>query len=101
MQSTATDVATNLRDLAQRPSVARALEAMRAFLGMEVAYTSEMVGDQTSVRAVDGDSESFYMSEELSLPTDQTYCHHILAAARDPGHPRRPPRRVDAGHRTR
>lgn len=78
MQSTATDVATNLSDLAQRPSVARALEAMREFLGMDVAYTSEMVGDQTSVRAVDGDSESFYMSEELSLPTDQTYCHHIL-----------------------
>ena len=79
MQSTASDVATNLSDLAQRPSVALALEAMREFLGMDVTYTSQILGEQTTLRDIDGDGESFSMSEGLSLPTDQTYCHRVLA----------------------
>jgi hypothetical protein len=57
------DVATNLSDLAQRPSVALALEAMREFLGMDVAYTSEIIGDHMALRALDGDGESFSISE--------------------------------------
>ena len=79
MQSTARDVATNLSDLAQRPSVAHALEAMREFLGMDVAYTSQIIGDQMALRSLDGDGESFYMAEGRSLPFDQTYCQRVLA----------------------
>jgi HD-GYP domain-containing protein (c-di-GMP phosphodiesterase class II) len=74
-----TDVATNLSELAQRPSVERALEAMREFLGMDVAYTSELVGDQMAVRAFVGDAASFHVSEEMSLPSEQTYCHRVMA----------------------
>jgi hypothetical protein len=73
-----TDVATNLSELAQRPSVELALEAMREFLGMDVAYTSEIVGDQMALRVVDGDTESFHIGQGLSLPLDQTYCQRVL-----------------------
>jgi len=73
------DIASNLSDLAQRPSVALAVEAMREFLGMDVAYTSEIVGDQTTLHAAEGDGESFHISEGLVLPTDQTYCHRIMS----------------------
>lgn len=78
MQTAARDVATNLSDLAQRPSVALALEAMREFLGMDVAYTSQIVGDQMALDAIDGDGESFSISDGLSLPIDQTYCQRVL-----------------------
>ena len=74
-----TDVATNLSELAQRPSVERALEAMREFLGMDVAYTSEIVGDQMALRAVEGDNASFQISAGMSLPSEQTYCHRVMA----------------------
>jgi response regulator RpfG family c-di-GMP phosphodiesterase len=73
-----TDGVTNLSELAQRPSVELALEAMREFLGMEVAYTSEIVGDQMALRAVDGDGESFSIAEGMSLPAEQTYCHRVI-----------------------
>jgi len=53
------DVAGNLSVLAQRPSVELALEAMREFLGMDVAYASEIIGDQMALHAMDGDGESF------------------------------------------
>jgi hypothetical protein len=64
--------------LAQRPSIDLALAAMREFLGMDVAYTSEIVGDDMALRAVDGDAESFFVSEGASLPIEQTYCHRIM-----------------------
>ncbi len=62
------DVVGSLSDLAQRPSVALALEAKEEFLGMDVAYTSEMVGDQTTLRAVEGEGGSFSISDGLVLP---------------------------------
>jgi hypothetical protein len=74
-----TDLASNLSELAQRPSVERALEAMREFLGMDVAYTSEIIGDQMALRAVEGDGASFCISEGMSLPSEQTYCHRVMA----------------------
>ncbi|MBA3263250.1 MAG: HD domain-containing protein [Thermoleophilaceae bacterium] len=72
------DVAGNLSELAQRPSVTLALEAMREFLGMDVAYTSEIVGDKMTLRAVDGDAESFSVGEGVSLPSEQTYCQRVM-----------------------
>lgn len=73
-----TDGVTNLSELAQRPSVALALEAMREFLGMDVAYTSEIVGDQMTLRALDGDGDSFCIAEGRSLPVEQTYCQRVM-----------------------
>ena len=71
MQSTASDVATNLSDLAQRPSVALALEAVREFLGMDVAYTTQIGGAAESSR-LDGDAESFGLAGRPSRLTRPT-----------------------------
>jgi HD-GYP domain-containing protein (c-di-GMP phosphodiesterase class II) len=79
--------AANLSDLAQRPSVALALEAMREFLGMDVAYTSEIVGDAMELRAVDGDGVSFNLAAGRSMPVEQTYCHRIMAGRLPPVNP--------------
>ena len=79
MSPTGMDVAADLSVLAQHPSVELALGAMREFLGMDVAYASEIVGDQMSLHSVDGDVESFNVSMGLSLPSEQSYCHHVLA----------------------
>ena len=79
MSPTGMDVAADLSVLAQHPSVELALEAMREFLGMDVAYASEIVGDQMTLHSVDGDVKSFNMSMGLSLPSEQSYCHHVLA----------------------
>lgn len=73
-----TEGVTSLSELAQGPSVERALEAMREFLGMDVAYTGEIVGDQMALRAVDGDSDSFCVVEGQSLPMEQTYCQRVM-----------------------
>ena len=72
------DVTTELSLLAQRPSVELALEAMREFLGMDVAYTSEIVGDEMALRALEGDGESFFISQGASLPSEQTYCQRVM-----------------------
>lgn len=72
------DAAANLSELAQRPSVTLAVEAMREFLGMEVAYTSEIVGESMEMGAVDGDGESFGIAEGASFPADETLCHRVL-----------------------
>ena len=78
VSDSSTDVAGNLSELAQRPSVERALEAMREFLGMDVAYTGEIIGDQMALRAVEGDGASFCISEGMSLPSEQTYCQRVM-----------------------
>ena len=72
------DAAANLSELAQRPSVALAVEAMREFLGMEVAYTNEIVGESMQIRVVDGAGDEFGIAEGVSVPADQTYCQQIL-----------------------
>ena len=67
-----------LSELAQRPSVQGALEAMREFLGMDVAYTSEIVGDEMALAHVSGDGASFSITEGLRMPIEQTYCHRVM-----------------------
>ncbi|MCW2968774.1 MAG: hypothetical protein JWM71_2546 [Solirubrobacteraceae bacterium] len=71
------DPAMELSRLAQSPSVTGALASVRGLLGMDVAYTSEIVGEHRTVRALDGDGASFLISEGSSVPSDQTYCHRI------------------------
>jgi EAL domain-containing protein (putative c-di-GMP-specific phosphodiesterase class I) len=56
----------------------RALEAIRKHLGMDVAYLSEFVGNDSVFRAVDapGLEELAYVGRKLSL--DDVYCRHII-----------------------
>lgn len=72
------DVA-DLGEVAERPSVERAVAAVRDFLGMEVAYASEFVDGQQVLRVVRGDAESFGGAHEgMTMPLEQTYCQRIL-----------------------
>lgn len=75
------DVGSALSALAERPSVDLALEAIREFLGMDVAYTSEIVGGEMTLRALDGDGTSFSLCEGMSSQSEMTPCHWILNGA--------------------
>jgi hypothetical protein len=74
-----TDDVTRLGEVAQTPTVERAVQAVRDLLGMDVAYTSEFVGGHQVLRILGGDAESFGVREGQGIPLDQTYCQRILA----------------------
>lgn len=57
----------------------RSLEAVRRHLGMEAAYLSQFVGDETVFREVDAPGLEALIKVGDSLPLDQVYCRHILA----------------------
>jgi EAL domain-containing protein (putative c-di-GMP-specific phosphodiesterase class I) len=59
--------------------VKRALHAIRAHLGMEVAYVSEFVGDRTVFRSVDAPGLETLIKPGDSHSLDDVYCRHILA----------------------
>jgi hypothetical protein len=65
--------------LAQRPSVQGAVAAVREFLGLDVAYTNEIVGDTQHLRVAAGDAPSFHLVPGLELPLEQTVCTRVLA----------------------
>jgi HD domain/GAF domain len=67
-----------ISELAQEPSVERALSAVRQLLGMDVAYATEFADGNQVFRFVDGDPISFGVSSGYTLPLDQTYCQKIL-----------------------
>jgi EAL domain-containing protein (putative c-di-GMP-specific phosphodiesterase class I) len=58
--------------------VKRALQAIRAHLGMEVAYVSEFVGDRTVFREVDAPGLETVIKVGDSYALDDVYCRHIL-----------------------
>jgi EAL domain-containing protein (putative c-di-GMP-specific phosphodiesterase class I) len=58
--------------------VGRALQAIRAHLGMEVAYVSEFVGDRTVFREVDAPGLENIVKVGDSYSLDDVYCRHIL-----------------------
>ncbi len=68
-----------LSDVAIHPTLEGALEAVREFLGMEVAFASEFVEDQQIFRVLRGDGESFGVHEGFQMPLEQTYCQRVLA----------------------
>jgi response regulator RpfG family c-di-GMP phosphodiesterase len=68
-----------LREVAQSPSVERAVEAVRQFLGMDVAYVSRIDGTYQHFQAMDGDGDSFGIAEGDRMPFDQTYCKRVLS----------------------
>jgi PAS domain S-box-containing protein len=67
-----------LMDVAAAPTVAAALRTVREALGMEVAYTSELIGEHFVVREVEGDAASFGLARELVLPRAHTFCQRML-----------------------
>lgn len=69
-----------LGELARSPTVERTLEAVREFLGMEVAYASEFVDTHQVFRVLRGDGDSFGVHEGLAMPLEETYCQRVLAA---------------------
>jgi PAS domain S-box-containing protein len=60
------------------PALTIALQSVREVLGMDVAYVSEVVGDEMVFREVDGDAESFGIRSGQSMPLRQTYCQRML-----------------------
>ncbi len=78
-RSAPTEDLLTLREVAQTPSVERAVEAVRQFLGMDVAYVSRIDGTYQHFQAIDGDGKSFGISEGESMPFDQTYCKRVLS----------------------
>jgi PAS domain S-box-containing protein len=72
------DGLAELVDLVGEPTLQVALRAVREMLGMDVAYVSEIVGDDMILRELEGDGESFRLAREGSLPRDQTYCQRML-----------------------
>ena len=68
----------DLGDVATHPSVEQAVEAMRDFLGMEVAFVTEFVEGQQVFRVLRGDGESFGVEEGSEMPLEETYCQRVL-----------------------
>jgi putative nucleotidyltransferase with HDIG domain len=68
----------DLGDVAVRPSVERAVAAVRDFLGMELAFATEFVDGQQLFRVLRGDGDSFGVHEGLAMPLEQTYCQRVL-----------------------
>jgi EAL domain-containing protein (putative c-di-GMP-specific phosphodiesterase class I) len=56
-----------------------ALETVRRHLGMEVAYLSEFVGEETVFRAVSAPGLEALIAPGDARPLDSVYCRHILA----------------------
>lgn len=59
--------------------VQRALQAVRTHLGLQVAYVSEFVGDESVFRAVDAPGLEHLIKPGDSRSLDDVYCRHILA----------------------
>jgi PAS domain S-box-containing protein len=72
------DPLAELVDLAGKPTLQVALRAVRETLGMDVAYVSEIVGDNMVLRELEGEGASFRLAMEGSLPREQTYCQRML-----------------------
>lgn len=58
--------------------VDQALNTVRNHLGMEVAYLSEFVGDNTVFRAVSAPGLEHLVQAGDQRPIDQVYCQHII-----------------------
>jgi GAF domain-containing protein len=72
------DPLAELVDLAGKPTLQVALRAIREMLGMDVAYVSEIVGDNMVLRELEGDGASFRLAIAGSLPREHTYCQRML-----------------------
>lgn len=67
-----------LRDVAEDPSIESAVEVVRAFLDMEVAYTTTVTPTAQIFDSHSGDGESFGVEEGTVMDIEDTYCHRVL-----------------------
>ena len=67
-----------LAHLANQPTVDNAIAAVREFLDMDMAFTSEFTDEHQVLRVLCGDTESFHAGEGLELPLEHTYCQRVL-----------------------
>jgi response regulator RpfG family c-di-GMP phosphodiesterase len=58
--------------------IARAAEAAREMLGMDMAYVADTRGGLQDYRVVTGDGDSFGASVETPVPLEGTYCEMVL-----------------------
>jgi response regulator RpfG family c-di-GMP phosphodiesterase len=72
------DAAASLAELAGAPTVERAVEAVREFLGMEVAFIGQITPNSEVLQVVRGDGASFGFDEGKRIPLDETYCQRVL-----------------------
>jgi GAF domain-containing protein len=72
------DELSQLQAVAHDPSVESAVRAVREFLGMDVAYTTQISGTKQIFETVDGDAESFGVGPGTTMDLDQTYCKRVL-----------------------
>jgi response regulator RpfG family c-di-GMP phosphodiesterase len=72
------DAALGLAELAVAPSVERAVDAFRDFLGMEVAFVGQLTAGSEILRNVRGDGDSFGFSDGTRLRRELSYCQRIL-----------------------
>jgi hypothetical protein len=73
-----TDDLARLREVAQSPSVSRAVGAVRELLDMDVAYVAEITDTEQILGTVAGDPALFGVAEGHRIPIEKTYCHRIL-----------------------
>ncbi|MBA3866664.1 MAG: HD domain-containing protein [Solirubrobacterales bacterium] len=72
------DELTQLRDVADHPSIDHALQVVRELLDMDVAYTTELTPTLQIFQHLSGDSESFGLAEGAAMDIDATYCKRVL-----------------------
>lgn len=78
-RQTGTRDALLLTEVAFNPSVDKAVAAVREFLGMDVAFATQFVGEMQVFEAVAGDGSSFGLHEGAALPSEDLYCRRVLA----------------------
>ncbi len=74
----ASEAGIHLAELAAAPSVQGAVDAVRAFLDMEVAFVGEISQESEIFRFVRGDAASFGFAEGARLDLEETYCQRVL-----------------------
>ncbi len=70
--------AVRLAELAGAPTVERAVDAVREFLGMEVAFIGQITPESEILRVVRGDGDSFGFAEGKRIALEETYCQRVL-----------------------
>ncbi len=65
-------------DIAHAPSIERALQAIREFLDMDIAYASEHLDGHQHIRLIEGDSTPSGTDPGYSMPLADSYCKLIL-----------------------
>jgi HD-GYP domain-containing protein (c-di-GMP phosphodiesterase class II) len=67
-----------LQAISLDPSVESAVEAVREFLDMDVAYTTTMSPSLQTFETLRGDGESFGVAEGMTIDVEATYCQRVL-----------------------